>query len=140
MSDVQVFRPRRSYGAMAGIGLLVALLFAWELTRNFAGGTLFFIGCALLFALVNLGWAVSTVELTETGLVRRRPLSGPLPIAFRQIATCEESGRMGKSISLIYYPLADNGLLDLDTPRSCFLPGVERQDELLAILQRKIVD
>ena len=140
MSEAQLFRPRRSYRLMAGLGGLVALLFAWELYRTFAGATLFFLLIALYFFATNLRWTVSSVELTSTGLICHRPFAAPLAIAFRQIATCEESGRMGKGISLIYYPLADNGLIDLDRPTSYFLPGVEGQSELLEIVQRQLVD
>lgn len=140
MSDAQLFRPRRSYWLMAWLGAAVALLFAWELYQAFAGTTLFFLLIALYFFAVNLGWAVSSVELTPTGLIFHRPFAAPLAITFRQIATCEESGRMGKGISFIYYPLAANGLIDLDKPRSHFLPGVEGQSELLEIIQRQLVD
>lgn len=140
MSDAQLFRPRRSYTLMAWLGGLVALLFAWELNRTFAGATLFFFLIALFFFASNLRWAVSPVELTPTGLLCHRPFVAPLAIAFRQIATCQKSGRMGRGISLIYYPLADNGLIDLDRPISNFLPGVEGQSELLAIVQRQLVD
>jgi len=125
---------------MAWGGGLVALLFAWELNRAFSGATLFFLVIALLFAAVNLRWALSSVEATPSGLICHRPLAASLPIAFRQIATCEQSGRTGKGISLIYYPLADNGLIDLDNPRPHFLPGVEGQSELLEIVQRQLVD
>ena len=124
---------------MAGLGGLVALLFAWELYRSFAPATLFFLLIALYFFAVNLRWAVSSVALTPTGLIFHRPFAA-LSITFRQIATCEESGRMGKGISLIYYPLADNGLIDLDRPTSHFLPGVEGQAELLALVQGQLVD
>ncbi|RLT43533.1 MAG: hypothetical protein DWI57_04230 [Chloroflexi bacterium] len=140
MSDAQLFRPRRSYTLMAWLGLAVALLFAWELYQAFDGMTLFFLLIALCFFAANLRWAVSPVELTPNGLVCRRTFAAPLAIAFRQIATCEESGRMGKGISLIYYPLADNGLIDLDKPTSYFLPGLENQRELLEIVQRQLVD
>ena len=140
MSEARHFRPRRSYGLMAGLGGLVALLFAWELYQNFAPATLFFLLIALYFLVVNLRWAVSSVALTPTGLIFHRPFAAPLSITFRQIATCEESGRMGKGISLIYYPLADTGLIDLDKPTAYFLPGVEGQRELLEIVQGQLVD
>jgi hypothetical protein len=140
MSEAQLFRPRRSYALMAGLGGLVALLFAWELYRTFSAATLFFLLIALYFFVVNLRWAVSSVALTPTGLLCHRPFVAPLSITFRQIATCEESGRMGKGISLIFYPLADNGLIDLDRPTSCFLPGVEGQRELLESVQGQLVD
>lgn len=140
MSEVQLFRPRRSYTLMVWLGIAVALLFAWELYRSFAGATLFFFLIALLFSAVNLRWALSSIELTPTGLICHRPVVAPLTITFRQIATCEESGRMGKGISLIYYPLADNGMIDLDRPTSHFLPGVGSQAEFLAIVQRQLVD
>lgn len=140
MSEAQRFRPRRSYTAMAWMGGLVALLFAWELNRTFSGATLFFLLVALLFSAVNLRWAISSVEVTPSGLLCHRPFAASLAIAFRQIATCEEAGRLGKGISLIYYPLADNGLIDLDRPLSYFLPGVENQPEMLALIERQLVD
>lgn len=140
MSEARLFRSRRSYGLMAGLGGLVALLFAWELYGAFSGTTLFFLLIALYFFAVNLRWAASSVVLTPTGLVFHHPFAAPLSITFRQIATCEESGRMGKGISLIFYPLADTGLIDLDRPTAYFLPGVEGQRELLEIVQGQLVD
>ena len=140
MSEPQIYQPRRSYTGMAYGGALVALLFAWEVGRSFAWPTLFFLVIAMAFAAVNLRWAVTQVELTPAGLTCHRPFATPLHIDFRQIVAVAEAGRMTNGISLIYYPLAANGLIDLDNPRSLFLPAVERQDELLAIVQREIVE
>ncbi|MBI3957257.1 MAG: hypothetical protein HY328_00510 [Chloroflexi bacterium] len=141
MSEYRLYRPRRSYTLMAYGGVLVALLFAWEVGRNFAWPTLFFFVIALAFAAVNLRSATTQVELTPTGLTcHRRFAVSPLHIDFRQIVTVTQAGHMTTGISLIYYPLAANGLIDLDDPRSLFLPAMERQDELLAIVQRGIVE
>ena len=113
---------------MAYLGALVALLFAWELGRGFAWSIFFFLVIALAFSTTNLYWATSHVELTPTGLTCRRRLAASLHIDFRQIVSVAETGRITTGISLVYYPLADNGLIDLDNPRSLFLPGMERQD------------
>ncbi len=140
MSEDRLYRPQRSYTLMAYAGALVALLFAWEVGRNFAWPTLFFFVIALAFAAANLRWATTQVELTPTGLTCHRRFAAPLHIDFRQIVTVTQAGRMTTGITLIYYPLAANGLIDLDDPRSLFLPAMERQDELLAIVQQKIVE
>lgn len=140
MSDPQFYRPRRFYTLMAYGGALVALLFAWEVARTFAWPTLFFLIIALAFATVNLFWAAIQVELTPSGLTCHRRFAPPLHIDFRQIVTATEAGRGTTGISLVYYPLGSNGLIDLDNPRSFFLPGMERQDELLAIVQQEIVE
>lgn len=140
MSVPQFYRPRRSYTLMAYGGALVALLFAWEVARTFAWPTFFFLLVALAFATINLVWATTQVELTPTGLTCHRRFAPPLHINFRQIVTVTEVGRGTTGISLVYYPLGRNGFIDLDNPRSFFLPGMERQDELLAIVQQEIVE
>ncbi len=140
MSEASLYQPRRSYTLLAYAGALVALLFAWEVGRTFAWPTLFFCVIALAYALTNLRSATTQVELTPTGLTCHRRFFAPLHIAFGQIVTATEAGRMTTGIALVYYPLAANGLIDLDDPRSLFLPALERQDELLAIVQREIVE
>jgi len=140
MSEELVYRPRRSYTLLAYLGALLALLFAWELGRDFAWSALFFFVIALVFAVINLHWATTRVELTPAGLTCCWRFSPTLHIDFRQIVTVAESGRMRTGLSFVYYPLAGDGLIDLDNPRSLFLPSLDRQDELLAIVQRKIVE
>jgi hypothetical protein len=125
---------------MAYGGALVALFFAWEVARSFAWATLFFLVIALAFATINLAWATTQVELTPTGLTCHRRFVAPRHINFRQIVTATDAGRGTTGISLVYYPLGSDGLIDLDNPLSFFLPGMERQDELLAIVQQEIVD
>lgn len=140
MSEGRRFRPRRSYQGMALLGVGVALLFGWETARAFAWPTLFFLIVALGVALVNLRWAASPVYADDNGLTCHRPPARPLHINYRQIAACEESGRGRNVISLIYFPAGRNGMLDLDAPRSCFLPGLEDQEDLMALIQRRLVE
>jgi len=125
---------------MAYLGALVGLLFAWELGQGFAWPALFFFVIALVFSLTNLRSATSQLEVLPSGLAFYRRFVAPLHIEFRQIVTVAEEGRMTKGISVIYYPLDENGLIDLDDPRSLFLPGMDRQDQLLEIVQQEIVE
>ena len=113
MSEGRRYRPRRSYWAMALLGLAVALLFGWELGREFAWPTLFFLLISLFVALSNLRWAASQVDATGDGIICHRPPVAPLHIGYRQIVSCEESGRGRKAISLIYYPTRHLGFLNI---------------------------
>lgn len=140
MSEATVYTPRRSYTVLAGAGALLALLFAWEIGQSFDWATLFFAVVALLFAGVNLFSALSSVELTPTGLTAHRRFASPQHIDFRQIVSVATAARLSTGLSLVYYPLRGDGLLDLDTPRSLFLPSLERQEDLLATLQREIIE
>lgn len=138
MSNSTRYSPRPSYTLMVGLGLVVSLLFAWEVGQHFAWPTLFFFVCALGFVVVNLRWATTSIELTPTGMTVYRRLAAPQPINFRQMATVEVAGRTLKGITLIYYPLNERKLIDLDNPRSLFLPGLNDQAQLLEILQTQI--
>ncbi len=140
MSESRLFRPRPSYAPTAIGGMVVALLFAWELGQNFAWATLFFFLIALFFTAVNLLSAMSHVEVTPTGLIFYRRFRSPLDMEFRQIVTISEAGRMTSGLSLVYFPSGHNGLIDLDDPRSIFLPGVAHQDELLALVRQRIAE
>lgn len=140
MSEARRYRPRGVYRGLTLLGFAVCLLFGWELARAFSWATLFFLLIALFFALTNLRWSASPVDVSESGLLCHRPPAAPLAIGFRQIADCQESGRRSNAISLIYYPVTDGGMLDLDTPRSCFLPSVEDQEQLVATIQQRLVD
>lgn len=140
MSKSLIYTPRRSYTLLAYVGALLALLFAWEIGQSFDWASLFFLVVALLFAGVNLLSALGSVELTPTGLTAHRRFAAPQHIDFRQIVSVAAAGRLTTGLSLVYYPLRGDGLLDLDTPRTLFLPSLERQEELLAILQREIIE
>ncbi|MCL4832191.1 MAG: hypothetical protein KJZ86_07105 [Caldilineaceae bacterium] len=140
MSEPIIYHSRPVYRYLALLGLGVALLFAWELGQSFAWPTIFFLGIALAFAATYSRWAADRVELTPTGLAVYRLFSPPTPIDFRQIASIEEAGRMTTGLTLVYFPLNDRQMIDLDGPRSLFLPGLKAQKELLAIIQAQMVD
>ena len=54
--------------------------------------------------------------------------------------TCEEAGRFVPGVSLVYWPISADGIVDTDVPRAMFLPAVARQEELLAALQEGLPD
>lgn len=99
----------------------------------------------LLFVLISLGiaiWSIwtmfSRVELYEESVALRNPLGRRKSVEFRQVVNAIESGRFGNSISLLYHPIAQNGLLDLDDADTLFLPKVNNQEELLQQFRERI--
>lgn len=135
MSDLPSLYPaRRSYRLRSGLGLVVAGLFGWEVATSFAWGSAFFLLASLAFAAINAFWAWSRIELTPGGLTYHRSGIGPVHVDFRQMVTVSEAGRFTPGISLVFYPLDEAGMVDVDRPRTLFLPAVERQDELLRVL------
>jgi hypothetical protein len=58
-------------------------------------------------------------------------------VEFRQLDDATVAGRVAHRIVVTYFPLRDNGLLDLDELRSLTLPAVDHQAELLALLESK---
>lgn len=140
MFEYMRYRPRPTYAYVALLGAGIALLFAWELSQRFAWPTLFFFVIALAFAVTYLLWASVQVELTPTGLTIHRRFAAPHHINFPQIVSIEEAGRMTTGLTLVYYPLTEKKMIDLDDPRSLFLPGMNDQDQLLGIILSQMVE
>lgn len=138
MTDAPVYLPRTTYRLFALGGAAVALLFLREILNGFSLPSLFFLLGAIAFALIHVRWALMRLELTADGVTVRAPLQAPLQIQFRQMITCEEAGRIVPGVSLVYWPISADGIVNTDVPRAVFLPAVARQDELLTALQERI--
>lgn len=139
-SEPHLYAARRIYQIFALIGVLVTLLFVWTLTQTFDWLTLLFLVFAALFAIFNLRWMFTHAELTPSGLTLYEPFDQTTHIDFRQMVTVYEAGRIVPGVSIVYYQLADNGLIDMDEPRTLFLPALEDQQEFLRILHHEIPD
>ncbi len=136
--DARIYPSQRRYGFMTAVGFAVALLFGWTLPTRFGWFDLIFFGVALIFALVNVRWLFTRAELTPNGLTLHQPLVAPRHVQFRQMVAVFEAGRAMPGVSVVYYPLAESGLVEMDSPRTLFLPALERQAELLAVLHHEI--
>ena len=134
---MMTYRPHSRYVLMAGIAVICVALLGWRLAERPDLGSLLFLGVALgllFFALRGIG---SRVEVDALGLTLFRPLLPPLRIHYRQLVEVTEEGRVQRVLVVLYYPLAADGLLDLDDMRSQALPALEDQTELLSLLQTK---
>ncbi len=140
MTDAPVYLPRTTYRLFAAGGAAVVLLFLWELLNGFSLPTLFFLVGAIAFTLIYARWALMQLELTADGVTVRAPLQATQQIQFRQMIICEEAGRFMPGVSLVYWPVSADGIVDTEVPRTQFLPAVARQEELLAALQERIPD
>ena len=138
MKDPNLYPAHRIYQFLALIGVAVALLFVWTLARDFEWMTFLFFAVAVTFSFINLRWMFTRAELTPSGLTLHEPLNDAVHVDFRQMVAVYEAGRVVPGVSLVYYPLRANGLVDMDDARSLFLPALERQDELLSVLSREI--
>lgn len=126
------------YRLFAVAGVAVVLLFLWEVMNGFSLPGLFFLIASLGFVAVYARWALMRLELTPDGLTVHAPLQMPLHISFRQMVVCSEAGRMAPGLSLVYFPLTGDGFVDTDAPRTLFLPAVDGQPELLAVLEEQM--
>ena len=136
-----IFLPRPAYRLYSAGGAAVALLFAWEFMAEFSLPALFFLLVALGFAVVYLRWALMRLDLTADGVIVHAPPQAPRQLLFRQMITCVEAGRIMPGLSLVYWPVNADGLVDTDdAPRTLFLPALARQEQLLAALQERIPD
>ncbi len=138
-----LYPARRVYLLLVLLGLAVAALFVREVARGQGfdqAVAVFLLLSALGFAGIHGMWALTRVELTPTGLTVHRPGRPPLHVDFRQMVDVHEGGRLLKTLSLVYYPVDADGLVDLEAPRSLFLPAVERQAELLRVLRSRLVE
>jgi len=138
MTDTPVYLPRTTYRLFAAGGAAVALLFLREILNGFSLPSLFFLLGAIAFALIHVRWALMRLELTADGVTVRAPMQATMQIQFRQMITCEEAGRFMPGVSLVYWPVSTEGIVEMDVPRTQFLPAVARQEELLATLQERM--
>ncbi len=133
-----VYTAHPRYRLWAVGASLLAGLYAWELRRGFDRFTLFF----FLIALAVLAWALrsllSRVQVEDRGVTLRPPLVAPTSVEYRQLIGVSQDGRWNRSITLIYHPRLENGLLDLDQARTLALPSLVNQEELLATLMARI--
>ncbi len=135
-----VYPARRIYFLLALVGLLVSGLLAREVLESQARErlvSLFMLGVSLGFGALHLAWALTRVELTPQEMTVHRPGRSPLRLDLRHVVDVHEGGRLLTTLSLVYYPMAPDGRVDLDTPRALYLPAFQRQDELVEILRRR---
>ena len=123
MTDAPVFLPRTTYRLFAAVGAAVALLFLWEVLNGFSLSTLFFLLAAVAFTLIYVRWALMRLELTADGVTVRAPLQATLQIQFRQMIICEEAGRFMPGVSLVYWPVSADGIVEMEVPRTQFFAG-----------------
>jgi hypothetical protein len=128
--------PRYRFCAVASA--LLALLFAYDLTQRVQFGS-------LLFFAVTLGLAVwygrslgSRVVVEGARLTLYTPLAAPQVVEFRQLTGVNAEGRGGKALLLLYHPLREHGLLDLESVRTLTLPEVAGQERLLELLAKQV--
>ncbi len=133
-----IFPAHRRYRFyfVGGVGL--TLLFTWEVVRRFSPELAIFLGMSLIIALWSARKMGSRVELTPIGVTLHTPFSPAQHLDFRQLLSAGEEGRRSKIITLIYYPVGGDGLLDLQNPLTLFLPEVEEQERLMAIIHREM--
>lgn len=131
-----LYHPTPRYALLTGAGAFAALLCAWSLWQQFDWFTLFFLGGSLFAALAFAAQWRTVIEVDAHGLWLRVPLRTQR-VEYRQLDGAVEAGRIVRGIVVTYHPLRENGLLDLEDLRSVTLPAVERQYELLTLLESK---
>lgn len=142
------YRAHSIYYLLTAAMLALLLLLGWELWRTPTPG-------ALLFVAITLGaglWFASAfgtrIHLSPTAITLERAIGDKLPsplnrvlpystqtVAYRQLIHAEESGRFLSVLTLLYYPIQPDGLLDFDHVASITLPMVTNQEQLLAHLE-----
>ena len=135
---MMTYRAHSRYVLIAGIAAICVALLGWRLLQGYDLGMLLFLSFGAVLLLAALRGAGSRVEVDALGLTLFRPFGAPLRIHYRQMAQATEEGRVQRVIVVIYYPLAPDGLVDLDNVRSQALPALEDQTELLHVLQTKM--
>lgn len=126
--------------------LIMTFLLIWDVWQTWngdagagaRGGALLFLGISLGILAWGVHGTLTWVEVTEERLVRHAPFGADQTVEFRQLVNVEESGRGGGSLTLIYHPRYENGLLDLDDIRSLTLPALRNQEALLRMLEAQI--
>ncbi|MBW7881105.1 MAG: hypothetical protein H3C34_00460 [Caldilineaceae bacterium] len=135
--DVAEYRPQPRYLLLAGAGLLAAALCGWSLWQNFDLFLLFFLAGSLLATFWFGAQLFSRIQTDDRSITLRR-LGGQRRIEYRQLSDAGEAGRLIRGLVLLYHPLRDDGLVELDELRSLMLPAVENQEVLLQRLEERM--
>lgn len=134
-AETRVFAPSGFYGVVTALGIVVAALFGWEFGRTPGLGALLFLGIGIGITLWSLRAQTSRVAVTRATLCLVRPWQAERCVAFRQLVSVAETGRLNPVLLLVYHPAQATGLLDLDSVETLELPAVRDQDALLAQLK-----
>lgn len=154
---VREFRSHPIYYVLTAGVLLLLVLLGWDLWHNATPATFLFVGIVLVITLWFISALGVRVTLAPAELTIIRPpwslLSifgyvssvidlGDNPptkaIAYRQLISVEESGRFFSTLTLLYYPVAPDGLLDLEQIANLTLPIVRNQQDLRERLEAAI--
>ena len=138
MHEPTTYPVHSRYSMFFIVCVALTLLFGWSLWQTPTIQTGFFcvicLGAAFWYGQMSL----SSITITENALVYDSPLRTRQEIEFRQLIEVSESGRLGQSITLLYYPLLTTGLVDLEDAQSLFLPQVIDQETLRSALVANI--
>lgn len=156
---IEEFRVHPLYYLLVALSALLLLLLSWTLWETATAGTLLFLGIGI----VALFWFISAlgtrVYLSQTGLTIQQPLRFPVlsqfrspqveakpaaqqgtscTIDYRQLYSIDESGRLLTVLTILYYPKAADGLLDLTQIATMTLPVMRNQQLLRQRLEAAI--
>jgi hypothetical protein len=133
-----VFTGHNLYRLLTALCVVLALLFAWQLSNRWDWGALFFLAIALWSALRCYRLMSSKVEVTEDRVRIVTPGGALREVEFRQFSAVYEEGRGLKSIMLLYHPRTEQGIISIDVEQNLVLPAVNQHEELLAALTAKV--
>lgn len=134
-AETRIFAPSGFYAVVMVLGIAVTALFGWELWRSPGLGELLFMGVGAGLTLWSLRAQTSQIAMMPDSLCLTRPWQEERCVAFRQLVSVVEAGRINPVLLLAYHPVQANGLLDLDSVETLELPAVRGQATLLARLQ-----
>lgn len=156
------FRSHPLYGILAFLTLLLSALFAWDMRDGITGGELLFLLIGIVATLVFVdalttvivirdnvlyirglrtllrGWATRQNDslVRETESIARQGTHLALP----QLTHVEQSGRLMKTLTLLYHPVQSNGLIDTERLEQITLPMVQNQDQLQEWLEAAVTE
>lgn len=138
MASSAIYSAHPKYRLFVLTCAVLAVLFIWQLRQLFDIGAVLFLVIAVGLLLWYGRMMGSRVVVEETRMALHTPLARPKVVEFRQLAGVSEEGRIGQSILVLYHPLAEHGLVELDEVRSLALPAVQDQEALLATLAKQV--
>jgi hypothetical protein len=134
----QTFAPHPIYRWLTVGALLLTGLLGWDLFDIITPEEFFFFLLSVTITLWFGNTLFSQVRLDERTIALQTPLRGVQQLDLRQVVSATETGRLQRSLTLLYHPRQPNGLLDLDQIQSLRLPVVVDQESLLAAIEARI--
>jgi hypothetical protein len=137
---VTAFPVGIKYSVGAAVSLGLALLLGYDVVRAGDRMGLVFVAVMLTVSVYLARTIGARVEVDAEKVTLHRRLGAPVGVAYRQVDLVDQrrDHPLGGGIAVHYFPLTQDGLVDLERTATLDLPRVRDQERLLTLLEEHV--